>query len=344
MEWLLKKTKERNLQRSQLHNFVRPLEAYASYVQIHDRIDDDETYVTEIAKKFLEYEQGSGETSCFRMNILPSEDNDDSDSDSDSDSWIDILVADKWEETTELYNEYLASCWLAHIGYVALEQLRRSKVLLSACVANRLDRQGNARRFSNLIRRGCREHHAGAFVYRLFLYAEVPQSERNDEISKHVKKICKNSQIMKEVRSAETKTQDAAYYRVPFLPLFVSSLRQFGDLDEVGVWKPLYKAAHFLLHERVQLKGERYVVTSNNADADQEAQEVYTWAHSLRTIAECGVNFYEVKNIIELTEKLSILKILKKLSILKILKKLSVLKILKKLFDYLQSKYKELSV
>ena len=234
------------------------------------------------------------------MNILQSADNDD--------SWIDILVADKWEETTELYNEYLASCWLAHIGYIALEQLKPSKVLLIDFASNRLDQQRNARRFSNLIRRGCREHHAGAFVYRLFLDAEVPQSKRNDEILSHVKEICKKSQTMKEVLSAETKTRDSAYYKEPFLPLFVSSLRQFGDLDEVGVWKPLYKAAYFLLHERVKLQDGGYVVTSNNADnnadADQEAQEVYTWAHSLRTIAECGVNFYEVKNIIGLDEEL----------------------------------------
>ena len=300
MPWLLERTSSRYMGsdshgENNLHNFVRPLEAYASYVRIHGRIKDDEPYVKEIADKFLAYEQKQGTIYCFRMGMMEPE--------NDDISWKTLVDSDhkKWKMNKQFHDEYLASCWLAYTAYVALKQLNdsgvRSDYSTTRPIADR--KRDNAERFSRLIRKGCKENHTDSFVYQLFLYA---QSSVNSEILDSVKEICNDSQIMKEVLSAETMAANASKdYRVPFLPLFVSSLRQFGDLDDVEVWTPLYKAAHFLLHKRVRLLNRKYVVTNNTG---QKAREVYTWAHSLRTIAECGVNFYEVKNIIELKDNI----------------------------------------
>ena len=81
---------------------------------------------------------------------------------------------------------------------------------------------------------------------------------------------------------------------MPFLPLFVSSLRRLVEVEEI--WKPLSNASKILFHDRVRYSDHQKKHTVATS-------EVYTWAHSVGAIAECGPAYYDIDRADKLEAK-----------------------------------------
>ena len=179
MPALLEYTSGRDRNASQLQNFVRPLEAYALYVQLFGHKPGELGHVRKIAENFFAYEQGANEARCFRNEILNPEQL------RDAGSYVDLVIEESWQDMTIQYNGQLASCWLAYIGCKALQRLSRleeeGRYNTGDSLSSRMKRNDTC--FSRPINKGVEQRHDGACVFRLFLAAEESVPRRNDTLS-----------------------------------------------------------------------------------------------------------------------------------------------------------------
>lgn len=276
----------RKVEGNHLHNFVRPLEAYALYVKHFGRLQGDVDMVSRLAERIRSFCPNPKE--CFRMRV----------SDIERVDITEIFISTDWEKPTDDYNDLLAAGWLGLVGDTALCALAEEGVVAedeAVWFKDRLMKTQST--LFTLTTLGIRKSHPGAMMYFLALVSmarsNLIQKGVSSEEEEDIKRICRSKSFVKEVIAAETVARERSEYVAPLLPLLCLSLVRLSDLE--CVWEILPVAAGNLLNGRVR-RGESgfyEVVGAGRSKVNQ----VYTWAHTLRGVAEFELPYFSIVSL-----------------------------------------------